>query len=698
MNERYARRLERAVELMDEGDVDEALELAQQVYRKYPRDAYAQMVYGAALWEVEEEWRGLELLERGLKKAPERVFLRNLFAIYLSEDLPSYALELASWGAVRGIEVDAEGLAEVRGVVESYGQPLEAVKAFDLLKWRLTRGEEVPLKAWQQLVARYPDFVEAHNNLAVTALYWGELDTAREVSEAVLRRDPSNWFAKGLSWQLQWLIEGPEVASEVDRAWFEAAIESPQRQVYLITTALTVGAYDEALRLAERLSEGMEEQYALPQELRIALCHAALNLGRHELAQRYAQRLPLPEGEPPFPTVPLRALLPPMLYPDKPEALRSYVARYAQVRTLLWAWLPFMLSNEARQVAALLQEEGALDRFRAVLRDARGSDRGRVGVLMQLVKSGALSLPTEVRYGGELRELPRFAVPGVAEEIPLGLKQRRNVEKARAAPKDDPERYVRGLLRKDPHNPLLELQLARQLARDPQGRDEARERLEKLLEAQPRLLAARAQLAHLALDRYAFDEAFSHIAALRQEPTWPERDYVALLEVQLRYALETGFSEEMRLFGDALRSVAEDMEMMMMTLLPMIELATEEMRRSWRAKPLPRGEALRAWLARYPEEYLATIAESSFDAQVEDLPELLVDAERLHEVLGELPPHARALLDALVRGGGRIERSSLPAHVPSAINALEHRLLVWVTPDEVVIPPPILGALRALGV
>lgn len=695
MNERYLRKLERATEHLSEGGLVEAFELAEQVYRKYPREGYVRMVYGAALWEMHGEWQGLELIESGLRKTPDELFLRNLFTIYMGENLPSYALELATWGEEQGLRVDPDDLQDARELIEDYHQPLAAVKQFDLLKWRLMNGEKVTVDDWRKLLKDYPGFIEARNNMAVTAIHDGELDTALDIVEATLAERPSNFLATGLRWQLLCILKGANALQEVERSWFDTPIESAATHRHLLTTALTLDFWDEALRLAQEVPEGEdEEEYELPSHLLAPLCHAALNLGDETSADAFRVHMHVPEGDPPFPTVPMLLVMPLTLRPTVDKA-RAYLDRYPEARALLWEWLPTLRALEASRYTALLSSEAdALERLKALLLEARGYDHARMGVLMQLVRRGELTLPSQLYFRGELREIPAFARPESEETLELSNKQRRHLEQAISAPDESAERLTRALVRKDPQNPLLELYLAELLGYDFETEREAQEICERVLEKHPRLLKAREQLANLALDRHDYQEAWRHIEALRQEETWPTRDYQSLIEVQLRYALTLDLVEETHLYSKALLSLAGTPSVLAKSMMASILAKREQEREEKRQEPLPDRESLRPWLARQLDTSVEFVADSFFECEVDDLPTKLSDPDELEGLVGTLPPPSQALLEALIAAGGRQKRDALPEHVPASLNRLEDHLLVWVTPDEAVIPPPILRALQ----
>ena len=98
--------LERAWDLLEEGDLLEALEHAERAYRRHPKDPEARFLYGYLRFTSDGAYEGLRLMELGAKAMGGEA-CAELWRIYGTE-FPAHLLDLARFLERRGLPLPGD--------------------------------------------------------------------------------------------------------------------------------------------------------------------------------------------------------------------------------------------------------------------------------------------------------------------------------------------------------------------------------------------------------------------------------------------------------------------------------------------------------------------------------------------------------------------------------------------------------------
>jgi len=117
--------LERALDLLEEGDLPEALEHAERAYRRHPKDPEARFLYGHLRFVLEGSYEGLRLMELGAKALGMEA-CTHLWQVY-GTDFPAHLLDLARFLKQRGLPLPGD-TAWAEAVLEEQALPLELAR------------------------------------------------------------------------------------------------------------------------------------------------------------------------------------------------------------------------------------------------------------------------------------------------------------------------------------------------------------------------------------------------------------------------------------------------------------------------------------------------------------------------------------------------------------------------------------------
>lgn len=117
--------LEAAYQLLEEGDLRAALERAERAYRARPKDPRVRVFYGYLRHAATGEYEGLRLMDQGVRQAEDPEPYLALLRLYREEALPAHLLDLAAYGARKGLPSPGEeAVAWAEGVLAERGLPL----------------------------------------------------------------------------------------------------------------------------------------------------------------------------------------------------------------------------------------------------------------------------------------------------------------------------------------------------------------------------------------------------------------------------------------------------------------------------------------------------------------------------------------------------------------------------------------------
>ncbi len=230
----YKMRVNLATELIQRGDVREALDTAEQALRLNPRSRDARDVVACALDSLGRKDEAIRFLEEALRSDPADGRARKRLLIHL--------LGMRALDRMESIAAEGQRLAPSEADWDGWA----AVIAQARHQWSRAAG------LWRTVAVRMPNAVEAPLGLGDCLLQTGDHQGARDAYAEALRRSPdSAAAANGLAWTL--LLTGGSPAEAV-RLAEQATTRSPIAPYFdtLARAALAAGRCEEALAAAAR--------------------------------------------------------------------------------------------------------------------------------------------------------------------------------------------------------------------------------------------------------------------------------------------------------------------------------------------------------------------------------------------------------------------------------------------------------------
>ena len=432
--------MERAWELLEEGDLPEALEHAERAYRRHPKDPEARFLYGHLRFALEGSYEGLRLMELGAKALGVEA-CTHLWKVYGTE-FPAHLLDLARFLKRKGLPLPGD-IAWAEAVLEEQELPLELAR-------------EVERSLYQEDPVSLEDFYRKRPTpylgylLVRLYLVRGAFLRARHLAERLAGEWGGDWRVDLAVLLARFPQEGPALA-EAARSLLARAPKDPHLAEGLALLALGVGE--------GRVALGLDRAFDPPLRVRFPRMEAPL-----EAAERGEALLPLELFLPPGRA---DAPLPPFAW----EAFQAWLPRLEASDLRLWA-RPFLRSGllspedprlrpEAREavrrlwapeqgkppfvpLASLGELLGASPGEREAALTARTPEELRhfqkespESLLLELY--GLLHRPLQEWPEGRVRRLLERDLPwGVREALRLRLELKRNPLAPLAAPEPPP--------------------------------------------------------------------------------------------------------------------------------------------------------------------------------------------------------------------------------------------------------------------
>jgi hypothetical protein len=421
--------LERAWDLLEEGDLPEALEHAERAYRRHPKDPEARFLYGHLRFVLEGSYEGLRLMELGAKALGMEA-CTHLWRVY-GTDFPAHLLDLARFLKQKGLPLPGD-TAWAEAVLEEQELPLELAREVER---SLYQEDLVSLEGfYRKRPTPYLGYL-----LVRLYLVRGAFLKARRLAERLAREWGGDWRADLAVLLARFPQEGPALAEEA-RPLLARTPRDPHLAEGLALLALGVGEGGVAL--------GLDRAFDPPLRARFPQLEAPL-----AAAERGEALLPLelflPRGWADIP-------LPPFAW----EALQPWLPRL-EVRDLnLWT-RPFLRSGLLSPEDPRLKPE-----VRDAIRRLGALEEGRPPFVPLASLGELLGASPEEREAAmaalSLEELRHFR-----KEFPESLLLELYDLLHRPLP-EWPERGVRRLLERDlPWGVREALRLRLELKRDP---------------------------------------------------------------------------------------------------------------------------------------------------------------------------------------------------------------------------------------
>jgi hypothetical protein len=421
--------LERALDLLEEGDLPEALEHAERAYRRHPKDPEARFLYGHLRFVLEGSYEGLRLMELGAKALGMEA-CTHLWRVY-GTDFPAHLLDLARFLKQKGLPLPGD-TAWAEAVLEEQELPLELAREVER---SLYQEDLVSLEGfYRKRPTPYLGYL-----LVRLYLVRGAFLKARRLAERLAREWGGDWRVDLAVLLARFPQEGPALAEEA-RPLLARTPRDPHLAEGLALLALGVGEGGVAL--------GLDHAFDPPLRARFPQLEAPL-----AAAERGEALLPLelfiPRGRADIP-------LPPFAW----EALQPWLPRL-EVRDLsLWT-RPFLRSGLLSPEDPRLKPE-----VRDAIRRLGALEEGRPPFVPLASLGELLGASPEEREAAmaalSLEELRHFR-----KEFPESLLLELYDLLHRPLP-EWPERGVRRLLERDlPWGVREALRLRLELKRDP---------------------------------------------------------------------------------------------------------------------------------------------------------------------------------------------------------------------------------------
>jgi tetratricopeptide (TPR) repeat protein len=421
--------LERALDLLEEGELPEALEHAERAYRRHPKDPEARFLYGHLRFVLEGSYEGLRLMELGAKALGMEA-CTHLWRVY-GTDFPAHLLDLARFLKQKGLPLPGN-TAWAEAVLEEQELPLELAREVER---SLYQEDLVSLEGfYRKRPTPYLGYL-----LVRLYLVRGAFLEARRLAERLAREWGGDWRVDLAVLLARFPQEGPALAEEA-RPLLARTPRDPHLAEGLALLALGVGEGGVAL--------GLDRAFDPPLRARFPQLEAPL-----AAAERGEALLPLelflPRGRADIP-------LPPFAW----EALQPWLPRL-EVRDLnLWT-RPFLRSGLLSPEDPRLKPE-----VRDAIRRLGALEEGRPPFVPLASLGELLGASPEEREAAmaalSLEELRHFR-----KEFPESLLLELYDLLHRPLP-EWPERGVRRLLERDlPWGVREALRLRLELKRDP---------------------------------------------------------------------------------------------------------------------------------------------------------------------------------------------------------------------------------------
>ncbi|RTI00190.1 tetratricopeptide repeat protein, partial [Thermus scotoductus] len=305
--------LERAWDLLEEGDLLEALEHAERAYRRHPKDPEARFLYGYLRFTSDGAYEGLRLMELGAKAMGGEA-CAELWRIYGTE-FPAHLLDLARFLERRGLPLPGD-TAWAEAVLEEQGLPPEVAREVE----RWLYQEDIPSLEgfFRKRPSPYPGYLLVRLYLARGAFLRAQ-GLAGELGEAW----GGDWRVELARLLARFPQEGPSLAEEV-RPLLARRPKDPHLAEGLALLALGVGEGRVALELDRAFDPPLRARFPHLEE-------------------------PLEAEEEGRPLVPLGLFLSPGRADVSPppfawEAFRSWLPRLGLGELTLWG-RPFLRSG-----------------------------------------------------------------------------------------------------------------------------------------------------------------------------------------------------------------------------------------------------------------------------------------------------------------------------------------------------------------
>ena len=305
--------LERAWDLLEEGDLLEALEHAERAYRRHPKDPEARFLYGYLRFTSDGAYEGLRLMELGAKAMGGEA-CAELWRIYGTE-FPAHLLDLARFLERRGLPLPGD-TAWAEAVLEEQGLPPEVAREVE----RWLYQEDIPSLEgfFRKRPSPYPGYLLVRLYLARGAFLRAQ-GLAGELGEVW----GGDWRVELARLLARFPQEGPSLAEEA-RPLLARRPKDPHLAEGLALLALGVGEGRVALELDRAFDPPLRARFPHLEE-------------------------PLEAEEEGRPLVPLGLFLSPGRADVSPppfawEAFRSWLPRLGLGELTLWG-RPFLRSG-----------------------------------------------------------------------------------------------------------------------------------------------------------------------------------------------------------------------------------------------------------------------------------------------------------------------------------------------------------------
>ncbi|BAW00499.1 hypothetical protein TTMY_0085 [Thermus thermophilus] len=305
--------LERAWDLLEEGDLLGALEHAERAYRRHPKDPEARFLYGYLRFTSDGVYEGLRLMELGAKAMGGEA-CAELWRIYGTE-FPAHLLDLARFLERRGLPLPGDA-AWAEAVLEEQGLPLEVAREVE----RWLYQEDIPSLEgfFRKRPSPYPGYLLVRLYL-VRGAFLKAQGLAGELGEAW----GGDWRVELARLLARFPQEGPSLAEEA-RPLLARRPKDPHLAEGLALLALGVGEGRVSLELDRSFDPPLRDRFPRLQE-------------------------PLEAAEEGRPLVPLELFLPlgradAPLPPFAREAFRPWLLRLGVEELASWG-RPFLRSG-----------------------------------------------------------------------------------------------------------------------------------------------------------------------------------------------------------------------------------------------------------------------------------------------------------------------------------------------------------------
>jgi len=607
--------LEEAEELLDEGNLQDAVEVLEELRRRYPRRVEVLQLLRETYFRQHDMWSyqvvcqqtldlcgdgdvdnelwltlGAAALTNGQMMTALRAFDHCL--AHLPESEPAAGVR-----ATR-VELDAFLHSESAKLGVSDAEGFELFTLHDAVNLHLHQGDyEKVCETAERLLVRWPTFAPALNNRCEALFRLGRIERAIADARRVLDFDAENFHALANLTRFLVLFGRSEEAAEfagrlqaVDSDDTDLFAKRAEALSFLGNWTGVLETFDQAQRHGD-VSDGL-------------LCHlagvAAANVGQADVACKHWKRaiklrsagswaqenlddLKLPIGKQNGPwAFPIEYWIPEAVIgrlvvdlersgpQAKDAAVRRRVRAFFETHPYLGRLVPQLLEfgdSAAREFVVRIASQAGLPSIYAAVRKfalgRRGSDQLRLQAAIMLEQAGELP-PGEMRMwqDGEPRDLLLAAyeiTPEPTDPLPKDVEQLADRARAALQDRDGPlaESLLAEALRLHPHHPGLAYNRAMAVAI--QGREEEALTLVREVHARhPDYLFARVKLAEDAVNSRDFDAAKSLLDPLMSRRRFHYSEFGAFCNAQISLLSAQGKTEATRSWLDIWRRIQPD--------------------------------------------------------------------------------------------------------------------------------------------